>query len=50
MLARGGDFADGIVRHEAERAKCDRIVTFDQGLARLLAPDKVALLGTRPTL
>jgi predicted nucleic-acid-binding protein len=49
MLARGGDFADGVLRHEADRAKCDRIVTFDQGFARLLAPDKVALLETRPT-
>ena len=48
MLARGGDFADGVVRHEADRAKCDRLVTFDRGFARLLDPDKVALLGTRP--
>jgi len=36
MLARGGDFADGVVRHEADRAKCDRLVTFDQGFARHL--------------
>lgn len=49
MLARGGDFADRVVRHEAERAKYDRLVTFDQDFARLLGPDKVALLGTRPT-
>jgi len=48
ILARGGDFADGIVRHEADRAKCDRLVTFDQGFARLLSPDKAALLETRP--
>jgi predicted nucleic-acid-binding protein len=48
MLARGGDFADGVVRHEADRAKCDRLVTFDQGFARHLDPDKVALLGTLP--
>jgi predicted nucleic-acid-binding protein len=32
MLARGGDFADGVVRHEADRAKCDRLVTFDPEL------------------
>jgi predicted nucleic-acid-binding protein len=44
MLTRGGDFADGIVRHEADGAKCDRIVTFDQGFARHLRPDKVLLL------
>jgi hypothetical protein len=31
MLVRGGDFADGVVRHEADRARCDRAVTFDQG-------------------
>ena len=43
-----GDFADGVIRHEADRAKCDRLVTFDQGFARLLGPDKAALLGTRP--
>ncbi len=48
MLARGGDFADGVVGHEADRAKCDRLVTFDRGFARLLGPDKGALLQTRP--
>ena len=48
MLACGGDFADGVVRHEADRAKCDRLVTFGQGFARHLGPDKVVLLGTRP--
>jgi predicted nucleic-acid-binding protein len=49
MLARGGDFADGVVRHEADRARCDRLVTFDRDFARLVGSDKVALLGTRPT-
>jgi predicted nucleic-acid-binding protein len=49
MLARGGDFADGVIRHEADRAKCDRLITFDQSVARLLVPDKVALLVARPT-
>ena len=48
MLSRGGDFADGVVRHEADRAKCDRLVTFDQDFARLLGAGRVALLGTRP--
>jgi hypothetical protein len=48
MLARGGDFADGVVRHEADRAKCDRLVTFVQSFARLLGPDKVALLEPGP--
>ena len=36
ILARGGDYADGIMRHEADRAKCDRPVTFDEGFARFL--------------
>jgi predicted nucleic-acid-binding protein len=27
MLERGGDFADGVVRYDADRAKCDRLVT-----------------------
>ena len=49
MLARGGDFANGVVRHDADRAKCDLLVTFDRGFARLLDPDKVVLLGTRPS-
>jgi predicted nucleic-acid-binding protein len=49
MLARGGDFADGVVRHEADRAKCDPLATFDRGFARLLDPDKVAFLGAWPT-
>ena len=48
MLARGGEFADGVVRHEADRARCDRVVTFDQGFARLLGPVRATLLGTRP--
>ena len=48
-LARGGDFADGVARHEADRAKCDRLVTFDQSFARLLGRDKAALLGTQAT-
>jgi predicted nucleic-acid-binding protein len=48
MLARGGDFADGVIRQEADRAKCDRLVTFDQGFARHLGADKVVLLRARP--
>ena len=44
MLARGGDFADGVIRYDADRAKCDRVVTFDQDFARLSALS-VKLLG-----
>ena len=49
MLARGGDFADGVIRHEADGAKCECVVTFDQGFARHLRPDKVLLLRARST-
>ena len=45
MLARGGDFADGIVQTDATRARCRHIVTFDQDFARLLDPGSVVLLG-----
>jgi predicted nucleic-acid-binding protein len=48
MLARGGDFADGVIRHQADGAKCDRLVTFDQDFARHLGPDKVVLLRVQP--
>jgi predicted nucleic-acid-binding protein len=44
MLAREGDFADGIVQTEAARARCRHIVTFDREFARLLGPDNVVLL------
>jgi predicted nucleic-acid-binding protein len=43
-----GYFADGVVRYEADSAKCDRLVIFNQRSARLLGPGKVSLLGTRP--
>ncbi|MCK6444379.1 type II toxin-antitoxin system VapC family toxin [Elstera cyanobacteriorum] len=33
MLAAGGDFADGVILHEAQRAKADKLVTFDSGFA-----------------
>jgi len=45
MLARGGDFADGIVQTDGTRARCRHIVTFDRDFARLLDPGGVVLLG-----
>jgi predicted nucleic-acid-binding protein len=45
MLARGGDFADGVIQYDAARAKCDRMVTFDQNFARLSTAAVVELLG-----
>ena len=38
MLARGGDFADGVIEHDAIRAGCDRLATFDQTFDQLLVP------------
>jgi predicted nucleic-acid-binding protein len=45
MLTRGGDFADGVIQFDATRARCQRVVTFDQNFARLLGSDAVTLLG-----
>lgn len=36
LLRRGGDFADGVIRHDAERARCRHIATFDREFADLL--------------
>jgi predicted nucleic-acid-binding protein len=44
MLARNGDFADGIVQTEAARTRCSNVVTFDRDFARLLGPDNAVLL------
>ena len=46
MLRRGGDFADGVVLHEAERAQCDHLVTFDRGFAQRSDPDRVVVLSS----
>jgi predicted nucleic-acid-binding protein len=45
MLARGGDFAAGVVHFDARRAKCAKVVTFDQTFAEALGPDDALLLG-----
>lgn len=39
FLRQGGDFADGVIRHEAVANGCDETLTFDQDFARLGAPD-----------
>jgi predicted nucleic-acid-binding protein len=44
MLHRGGDFADGIIQHDADRAKCSRIATFDRAFADLLGTERAVLL------
>jgi predicted nucleic-acid-binding protein len=44
LLRRGGDFADGIVLHDAEAKRCRHVATFDQAFADLLG-DRALLLG-----
>ncbi len=34
MMARGGDFGDGVIQLEAARTNCDQVLTFDQNFAR----------------
>ena len=46
MLARRGDFADGIVQTDAIRARCRHVVTFDRVFVQLLGPDHAMLLNT----
>ena len=48
MLERGGDSADGLVRYDADRAKCDRLVTFDQGFARSSVQTRLRFWELRP--
>lgn len=47
LLERGGDFADGVILFDAERAKANRLVTFDQALVALVDSDRLTLLGSR---
>lgn len=44
MLRGGGDFADGVIQHDAARAKCRGIATFDQSFADHLGEDRAILL------
>jgi predicted nucleic-acid-binding protein len=48
MLARGGDFADGVIENDAARTKCDRLVTFDRKFVRRAAGSLVTLLAASP--
>ena len=45
LLAAGGDFADGVILAEMRRAGCEKLVTFDQRLARLAPPSDIMLPG-----
>ena len=44
LLERGGDFADGVILFDAERARTTNLVTFDRSLAALAPPARVRLL------
>ena len=44
-LSAGADFADGVIRFEAERLQADRLYTFDRAFARGVDTGKVVLLG-----
>ncbi len=43
LLRAGGDFADGVIKHDADRSKCRRIATFDERFADLLGESAVPL-------
>jgi predicted nucleic-acid-binding protein len=44
-LERGGDYADGVVLLESERAKADQLVTFDKLFAELTKSARIRLLS-----
>jgi predicted nucleic-acid-binding protein len=45
MLEAGGDFADGVILHDAVKARAARLVTFDQGLVARGDAERVQVLG-----
>lgn len=46
-LERGGDFADGVILFDAERAGAAQLLTFDREFAAKASSKRVALLRTR---
>lgn len=44
MLESGGDFADGVIAWQSAAARCNQIVTFDKGFARIGGLTTVTLL------
>jgi predicted nucleic-acid-binding protein len=44
MLGRGGDFAEGVIQHDARRARCRHGVTFERDLAERLGAEHAVLL------
>jgi predicted nucleic-acid-binding protein len=45
MLEAGGDFADGVVLHQAGQARAAPVLTFDRAFAGAAGPDRVRLLA-----
>jgi predicted nucleic-acid-binding protein len=43
-LEQGGDFADGVILLDAERAQADRLVTFDRAFGKAPTASKVPLI------
>jgi predicted nucleic-acid-binding protein len=48
LLRRGGDFADGVIWHDASRARCRHVVTSDRDFADLPGGGNAVLLGVSP--
>ncbi len=46
-LERGGDFADGVIFAEAERAKVEKLLTFDGAFSDLTNSPRLRLLAPR---
>jgi predicted nucleic-acid-binding protein len=45
FLAAGGDFADGVILDDMQRASCEFLATVDREFAGLSGSSKVVLLG-----
>jgi predicted nucleic-acid-binding protein len=45
FLAAGGDFADGVILDDMQRASCEFLATFDREFSSLSGSSKVVLLG-----
>lgn len=45
VLKAGGEFADGVIFADMQRASCERLATLDRDFAKLIEPSKVLLLS-----
>jgi predicted nucleic-acid-binding protein len=46
MLSKGADFADGVIHFDADKARCERLVTFDRKFANARGSEILELLET----